>query len=99
MRRRRRRNTPSNKNRWLTLVQILILGGVLLFIIFFRDTLSTSAGNVFDSVTGSDVRVEKKSEKADKGSDLETPEGASADDSEQDAGASSSAGADTGDAE
>ena len=82
MRRRRNRQNGNSQNRWLILVQILILAGVLVFIIFFRDAISQGAGDAFNSVTGDDVKVEKQSATPDKTNDAGTapPDEKTADD-------------------
>lgn len=44
----------------MILVQIMIMGGVLVFIIFFRDTIGSGAGQAFDTVVGTeDIEIDK----------------------------------------
>jgi hypothetical protein len=80
-RRRRTRNRRSNSspNYWLILVQVVVLAGVLIFIILFRDYLAMTTSNVVDSFsTGGDLEVaEEQADEADqpeeKAPDLEMP--------------------------
>lgn len=68
-RRRRTRNRRSNSspNYWLILVQVVVLAGVLIFIILFRDYLAMTTSNVVDSFsTGGDLEVaEEQADEAD----------------------------------
>lgn len=61
-RRRRIRNRRGKKkpNKWLILVQLLVLAGVLVFLFGFRDYLAMSASSMVNSVAGSDLDVKKK---------------------------------------
>jgi cytoskeletal protein RodZ len=54
-----RRRQKNGNNKWLILIQIVIMAGVLVFIIFFRDTIGSGASSAFDTVAGTeDIEVE-----------------------------------------
>lgn len=55
--RSRRRQKPPN--RWLIAVQLLVLSGLLVFLVLFRDYLAESASEVVDSFTSSDLQVQR----------------------------------------
>lgn len=58
---RKRRSSSGGPNKWLILVQVLVLVGVLVFLFMFRDYLAMSASNMFNSFgTKGDLAVEKK---------------------------------------
>jgi cytoskeletal protein RodZ len=84
----RHRKTSSHGNRLLILVQILIMAGVLVFIIFFRDTIGSGASSAFDTVAGTeDIQVDKAND-----SDNESESAAARDDNAAPAGVESDAG-------
>lgn len=88
---RRTRKSGSN-NKWLILIQIVIMAGVLVFIIFFRDTIGSGASSAFDTVAGTEDIEVKGVDESDESGDppaQDEPEESSneASDDESDAGA------------
>lgn len=68
----RHRRKSSSNNKWLILIQILIMAGVLVFIIFFRDTIGSGASSAFDTVAGTeDIQVKGGGEKSGESTDEE----------------------------
>lgn len=72
---RRRRNrgrhrTPGPKNKWLLVVQIVVMAGVLIFLFLFWDYIAGGATDAVETVTlgGDDLQVqEAKESPADNG--------------------------------
>jgi cytoskeletal protein RodZ len=68
-----RRRQKNGNNKWLILIQIVIMAGVLVFIIFFRDTIGSGASSAFDTVAGTeDIEVEGADEVSEESTEGET---------------------------
>ena len=90
---RRSRKGGSN-NKWLILIQIAIMAGVLVFIIFFRDTIGSGASSAFDTVAGTED-IEVEGEGASDESPSSAPRGTEGEDASSDESADSDAGGGT----
>jgi hypothetical protein len=75
-RRTRNRRRKGSPNYWLILVQVVVLAGVLVFIILFRDYLAMTTSNVVNSFsTGGDLDVaEKQADEADQPAAADRPD-------------------------
>ena len=71
-RRNRKRRRGSSPSKWMIIVQMLVMAGVLVFLVMFRDYVVAGATRVFNNFGGgSDLEVQKK--QSDDQPNLETP--------------------------
>jgi heme/copper-type cytochrome/quinol oxidase subunit 3 len=62
-RRRGRSRTPGPKNKWLLVVQIFVMAGVLIFLFLFWDYIAGGASDAVETVTGTgDLKVQEAKE-------------------------------------